>query len=165
MLAQRLPLLDAEHTAFIAGPVSINVAACGADGFPALARAVGCMVSEDACSVTIMLSAKAGADAVAGIRRSGLVAVVFSEPPTHRTVQLKGRNAQVFPPEPGDAALAARYREGFTAVLASLGYAEGLVRAFLACPPEDLVRISFEPDAAFSQTPGPKAGEALGARA
>lgn len=164
MFAQRLPLLDAEHAAFISGPVSINVAACGADGFPALARAVGCLVSEDACSLTIMLSATAGADAVAGIRKNGVVAVVFSEPPTHRTVQLKGRNAQVLPPEPGDAALAARYREGFTAALASLGYAQDLVCAFLACPPEDLVRVRFEPDVAFSQTPGPKAGETLGAR-
>lgn len=165
MSALTSPLLDAEHTIFITGPVSMNVAACGVDGFPALARAVGCRVSEDGYGVTIILSAVAGADVLAGVRQNAAVAVVFSEPHTHRTVQLKGCNAKVLPPDRGDAMLAERYRDGFTAVLVSLGYAETLVRAFLASAPEDLMTISFEPRAAFSQTPGPHAGEALGAGA
>lgn len=165
MPAQPTPFLDSEHTAFITGPVSINVAARGSDGFPALMRAVGCRVSEDRCSLIIVLSATAGADVIAGIRQSGAVAVVFSEPPTHRTLQVKGRDARVLPAEPGDAAFAERYRDGLARVLAALGYAEDMVRAFLTYPPEDLVTVRFEPSAAFSQTPGPHAGEALRAGA
>ena len=101
------------------------------------------------------------ADVIDGVRRSGAIAVVFSDPPSHRTLQLKGTDAVMLPAEPGDAALAAAYRAGFAAILEPLGFDPAVVRAFLACPDEDLVTIRFTPTAAFLQTPGPQAGEPL----
>jgi hypothetical protein len=39
---------------------------------------------------------------------------------------------------------------------------EAVVRAILAFRPDDLVSVVYAPCAAYSQTPGPKAGERLG---
>jgi hypothetical protein len=41
---------------------------------------------------------------------------------------------------------------------------EAVVRAILAYSPDDLVTVTYSPCAAFSQTPGPKAGEPLATR-
>lgn len=96
------------------------------------------------------------------IRRTGAIAAVFSRPSTHETLQLKGVDARIVPAEPGDDALARRYVDAFVAELVPYGYPEAVIRAFLTCPPEDLVAVQFTPVAAFSQTPGPQAGEPLG---
>jgi hypothetical protein len=158
------PMLDPAHADLIVGPVGISAAACRPGGFPALARAAGCRVAADRRSVTVLFGATIAADVLDGVRRSGAIAVVFSEPPTHRTLQLKGTDALVLPPEPGDAALAVRYREAFGRVLASLGFLEALGRAIVSCPLDDLVTVRFTPSSAFLQTPGPRAGEAIAGR-
>ncbi|NMG70517.1 hypothetical protein [Parazoarcus communis] len=161
MLDERSPILDDANAGFICGGISINTAACRPGGFPALARAVGCRVAPDRRAVTVLLGGTAAADVIEGVRRSGAVAVVFSDPSTNRTLQLKGYDALVLPPEPGDAALAARYRAAFSATLVPLGFTDAVVQALLACPDDDLLTIRFSPTAAFSQTPGPQAGEPL----
>lgn len=159
-----LPLLDAPSAAFIAGPVSINVAA-SRGGMPALSRAVGCRVSADRRLVTVLVGAVMAAEVLEGVRRNGAFAAVFSDPPTHRTLQLKGRDAIVLPVEAGDAALADAYRAGFAAVLAPMGYPPAVICGFLAVPAADLVTVRFTPSSVFQQTPGPHAGEPLGGSA
>lgn len=96
------------------------------------------------------------------VRRTGSIAAVFSKPSTHETMQLKGTDARIVPTEPGDEALAQGYVEAFVAELVPFGYPASVIRAFLTCPPEDLVAVTFTVAAAFSQTPGPQAGEPLG---
>ncbi|MDO9596862.1 MAG: hypothetical protein Q7J47_04005 [Azoarcus sp.] len=162
MLEQNPPILDAAHADFVVGGVSINAAACRRGGFPALARGVGCRLSADRSSLTLLFGAAAAADLLEAVRRSGAIAAVFSDPPTHRTVQLKGTDALVLRPEPGDRELVAGYRDTFMRVLGSLGYSEDMTRALLACPLDELVTVRFSPSSAFTQTPGPRAGEVLG---
>lgn len=165
MSSSRPPILDRAHAEFISGAVSINAASCRPGGFPALARGLGCRVAEDCNSVNVIFGVKAAADVLDGVRRSGALAVVFSEPSTHRTLQLKGDDALVLRLEPGDAALVDHYRDGFVGVLAPYGHTEEMVRALLACSVDELVMVRFTPTSAFSQTPGPHAGEPLaGAR-
>ncbi len=159
------PILDGAHAEFISGAVSINAASCRTGGFPALARGVGCRVADDRRSVNVLFGATAAGDVLDGVRRSGSIAIVFSDPGTHRTLQLKGDDALVLRSECGDEHLVARYRDAFVAVLAPYGHTEEMVRALLACPVDDLVVVHFTPTSAFSQTPGPHAGEPLaGAR-
>lgn len=155
------PILDSEHAAFVIGNVSITTASCRPGGFPALVRALGCRLSVDRRNVTILVRASAAADVLDAVRRSGAIAAVFSDPPTHRTLQLKGSDALVLRPEPGDVALAERYRAAFAKVLEPFGHPEAMVHALLACAPDDLMTLRFTPTFAFSQTPGPRAGEAL----
>lgn len=160
-----LALLDASSAAFIAGPVSMNVAASRPGGFPALSRAVGCRVSADRRQVTMLVGAAMAAEVLEGVRRNGAFAAVFSDPPSHRTLQLKGKDAIVLPAEAGDPALADAYRAGFAAVLEPMGFPPAVIHAFLAVPADDLVTVRFTPSSMFQQTPGPHAGEPMGASA
>jgi hypothetical protein len=156
------PLFDAGLAAFMQGGISLNVGACGIDLAPSVARAVGCRISPGRTSVRLLLAASQAAAVLGHVRETGKFAVVFSEPATHRTVQLKGGDAVVDAACADDIAAAARYRDAFACHLDPLGHPPAMVRALLHCPDSDLCAVHFTPSAAFSQTPGAGAGQALG---
>lgn len=156
------PLLDAEHAGFILAPgISMTAASRAAGNRPELGRVHGCRVAPDRSRVTVLLPGDQYPALIDALRQSRAIAVVFSQPSTHRTIQLKGVDAAIEPLAGGDAALAPRWLEGFTAELAALGYDQTLVRAFVWCDPAALVAAAFTPCAAFQQTPGPRAGTPL----
>lgn len=156
------PLLDAEHAAFIVRPgISMTVSSRAAGNLPELGRALGCRVSADRARVTVLLPGDQLPALVAALRASRAVAVVFSEPATHRTIQLKGTDASVGPTAPGDAELSARWADGLVGALGAYGVAEPLVRAFLWSEAGAMLAVGFTPCAAFQQTPGPRAGAPL----
>jgi hypothetical protein len=155
------PLLDEALAAFVQTGVSINAGSRGTGNVPALARANGCRVAEDRRTVTVLLAASKAAALLDAVRATGAIAVVFSEPPTHRTIQLKGTDAVVGAASGEDRAFSQRYVDTFVAVLAGLGYSEPVFRALLWADPDDLVAVTFSPSAAFDQTPGPRAGAPL----
>lgn len=146
---------------FVQGGVGITAASGDAQGRPSLNRAVGCAVAPDRMRVTLLLRRSQAATLLADIERGGAVAAVFSQPSTHHTLQIKSADAVVHAPQAIDAAALARYVEAFHRELAPLGYTAGWTRALLGHAPADLVAISFTPQAIFSQTPGPRAGERL----
>lgn len=155
-------MLDAEHAGFILAPgISMTAASCAAGNRPELGRVHGCRVTPDHNRVTVLLPGDQYPALIDALRQSRAIAVVFSQPSTHRTIQLKGVDAAIEPLAGGDAELASRWLEGFAAELAALGYDETAVRAFDWCDPAGLVAISFTPSAAFQQTPGPRAGAPL----
>ncbi|HJV85108.1 MAG TPA: hypothetical protein VJ698_06500 [Noviherbaspirillum sp.] len=155
------PLIDADHAAFMQGGVGISVAACDAHCIPTLARATGCRVAPDRRRIAIFISASQAAPVLRCVRENRAIAAVFSEPPTHRTVQVKGRDATVAELAEGDLSVVAAYIEAFTRQLAPIGHRDSLVRMLLSRPASDLVRLDFTPTEAYSQTPGPRAGEPL----
>ena len=112
----------------------------------------------------VMNSQTQATQLLADVRRSGAVAAVFSKPSTHRTLQLKGRDAAILDADADDLLAVARYRDAFVAETSALGHPAHLIGAMFDCPDKDIVAISFTPDAAFSQTPGPQAGQALQAQ-
>ncbi len=158
------PLVDENLARFLCGGVSITAGGRGPDGLPELSRAVGCRVSADRRRVTVFFLASQSAGLLAGIRANGALAVVYSLPSTHRTVQLKGDDAAVEALQPGDAKVVAGYRRAFAGSLTDLGYAAGLPEALLGGDLADCVAVSFTPVAASLQTPGPAAGKVLGGR-
>ena len=137
------------------------VAACDNDKVPVLVRATGCRLSADRRRVTLFVSSTQAAPVLKCIRENGAIAAVFSEPSTHRTVQLKGKDVQAGGMAEGDLQLVADYRDAFVRELARLGYDEYRIRRLLTFPSTDIVSLSFTPLEAFSQTPGPNAGEPL----
>jgi hypothetical protein len=160
-MAAPAPLLDAALAAFVQTGVSINAGSRGPGNAPALARANGCRVAADQRTVSVLFPAPKAAALLDAVRATGVIAVVFSEPPTHRTIQLKGTDAKVAAATAEDGALSARYVETFVAALAALGYSDTVFRALLWADPADLVAVTFSPSAAFDQTPGPRAGAPL----
>ena len=161
-MAQPAPvLIGADQADFIVGGVGISASTCRPGALPNMARCTGCRVSPDRRAITLLLAATPGAALLDDVRRTGAIAAVFSQPSTHHTLQLKGNDGRIVPLEPGDQALAERYVDAFVAQLTPFGYPESVVRAFLASAPDDLAAVQFTVSAAFSQTPGPHAGEPL----
>ena len=163
MVASAPVLIDAEQARLISGGVGMSAASCRPGALPNMARCTGCRIAPDRRTVTLIVAATPGAALLDDVRRSGLIAAVFSQPSTHYTLQLKGTDARIVPLEPGDAALVRRYVDAFVAELTPFGYSEPLVRAFLGSMPDDLAAVQFTISAAFSQTPGPQAGAPLAA--
>ncbi|HRP74959.1 MAG TPA: hypothetical protein PK725_08345 [Rhodocyclaceae bacterium] len=157
----RETLIDAEHAAFITGAVSIGVAGRNRERLPSLTRGVGCRVAADRSRVYVLVGAEQSREVLADIRDNGMIAVVFSQPSTHRTVQFKADDACVEALDDADLLIVERYRQAFVAHLSALGYSELAVRTLIDCPAYDLVAIGFSPCAAFTQTPGPQAGMPL----
>jgi hypothetical protein len=155
------PSIDAGHIAFMRGGVSISVATCSAGGVPELVRGIGCRVADDGSCVTVFVPEPKSQAVQRDIFATGRIAVVFTEPSSHRTMQLKSSEARVTALQPEDLALVEAYRDAFVAEVGAIGFPEHMVRLLLSCPPDELVGLSFRPQEAFSQTPGPNAGKPL----
>lgn len=156
-------MLDDDTIAFIQAGVSISLAACGPDRLASMSRGFGCKVLDGGKRVGIFVRRSQSAELIDAIRWSGKVANVFSLPSTNRTVQLKGVGAQVTPFDPADLPVVEAHIAEFVREVVALGLAANVVRALFSFPPGDLVTVVYSPSDAFSQTPGPRAGEPLGA--
>jgi hypothetical protein len=154
------PPLDPELAAFIQGGVSIAIATSDAERVPHVVRALGCLC--DGSRVVVLVASRQSAAVLADVAATGAVAVVCSQPSTHRTVQLKGTDATVA--AAGGAALerVRAYCRAFVDELLQLGYPAAFTEALLEGADQDLAAIAFTPSAAFSGTPGPQAGQRLG---
>ena len=155
------PPLDAGNAAFIRSGVMVSLASRDARHVPSVARALGCRIAPDRRSVTAFLDASQCAALLRDVCDTRAIAAVFSQPSTHRTIQLKGADAASGPIEPGDIALIDGNCAALVKDMGPAGYDEAFVRTLLAYAPADLVAVTFTPTAAFAQTPGPQAGKPL----
>lgn len=154
-------LIAPEHAAFLVPGVSVIAASRDARLVPSVSRGVACRVSEDRRSLIVLLRRTPAATVLRDIADSGWITTCHSQPSTHRTIQLKGRDARIEAPGPQDIALAQAFVDGFFAELEPIGYTEAFVRTVLFFAPEDLVAVRFTPTEIYSQTPGPNAGQRL----
>lgn len=139
--------------------VSVIVSACGLDLRPSLMRAMGSAVDAASLSVTVYLSRSQSRQLLHDIASTGRLAVVFTQPHSHRAVQVKASGgARIRSADASDLPALARYRASMEEELALIGFAPIFTRTMFSQPLEDLVAVSFEPQQAFDQTPGPKAG-------
>jgi hypothetical protein len=129
---------------------------------PTLARAIACRVSPNRRRVTLFLRSGSSRDLLRNLDENGAIAAVFSQPSSHRTLQLKkGGDAALTPPRPQDFEAMTRQVEALTADLVSVGLAEVWIRTFLAFDPQEVVAVTFTPRTAYVQIPGPGAGRPL----
>ena len=157
-------LLSPEHIALIDSGVSVIVASRDAQLRPSLMRGMGSRISADGAQITVFLRPSQSQVLLADLQAGGPIAVVFSHPPTNRTVQLKASGARTRAVEPSDQAALRRYRVAVQHFIGLLGFGPDFVAAMLSAPPDDLVAIEFTPEAALDQTPGARAGTPLPAR-
>lgn len=155
-------LLSPDWIAMVAGGVSTIASSCDAALRPSLMRAVGSTISADGCTITIFLARRQSRKLLQDLSTTGRIAVVFSQPSSHRTLQVKANRVQVRPMEAADHPLLDRYLLAMVQELIAVGVEPLLTRAMLAHTPDDVVAIQFEPADAFDQTPGSRAGARLG---
>jgi hypothetical protein len=155
-------LLPDDLLAMMTRGVSVHVASRDLALRPSVMRALGSSVSADGRSITVFVSRRQSGQLIQDVAATGHLAAVFSEPATHRTVQVKATRATLRDARPDDEPVLARYLASMEHEIQRVGYPPFMTRAMLAHRREDLVAISFEVEQAFDQTPGPKAGAVLG---
>ena len=158
------PLIDEELAGFLQSGISMHAASVGPGNVPQIARAAGCRIAPDRRSVTVYLVESQARELLDLLRSNGAVAVAFTRPKSHRTVQLKGTDARVSTPRPEELADVDRQVGVFNAELASIGFPERFGWTLAGGSPLGLAAITFTPSSAFVQTPGPSAGTALKGR-
>jgi len=153
--------LGEDLAAFLESGVSIVAASCDAAGRPVVGRALGCEVAGGGTALTLYLAATPNAALLQAVSGTGRIAVVFTQPSNHRSIQVKGEAAVVAPAGAQAQPLLARHVAEFCADLALIGFSEPFTRTFMAHDPGDVVSVSFSPAEIFDQTPGPRAGSPL----
>ena len=141
--------------------VSAIVGSCSRALVPSVMRAVGSRVADDGRLITVYMCRSQSAQLLKDVARSARLAAVFSQPSTHRTVQLKTRTARLREATEDDEPTLQHYLQGMERELTSIGFAAVYARAMLAYRLDDVVAIEFVPELAFDQTPGPKAGQPI----
>jgi len=155
------PLINDDLAAFIASSMSITLASRSLDNMPSATRAKGCVLLRgDPYRLRVFVSASQARQVVADIKSTAAISITFSDPESHRTVQLKGFDAKVCDLHPSERNLIDEYVTAFSSRVEPLGFSAAYVRAFFASPPDE-VALEFSPTEAFQQTPGPNAGARL----
>lgn len=157
-------LLSPTHVALVNSGISAIVATRDARLRPSLMRAMGAQISPDGLLVTVFLRSSQSAPLLADVEAGGPIAVVFSDPASNHSLQVKSGGARIRPATPGDQAVLRRYLVAMQHCVGQVGYGPDYVAAMLSVPPDDLVALEFTPEAAFDQTPGPHAGTPLPSR-
>jgi hypothetical protein len=154
-------VLDADKLAFVEGGYAVTVASRDSNLVASVAKAIATHVSPARDEVTIYLIGSKSATLLRDLKECGILAAAFSQPSTHRTIQLKGQVREIRPVADHELGIIARGMDNFAVDLGTIGYSEAFSRAFLAYDRTDLIAVSFTVDAAFAQTPGPGAGRKL----
>lgn len=155
------PALSPEHIAFVQSGVSMAAASRDRRHVPSLARAYGCRADADGRRLSVYVAPSQAAALIRDVEQCRMLAVVFSRPSSHETIQIKGSDAVVRPLGDGDWEQVQRLCAALLADIVQLGYDADGVRTMLSCAQEDMVALSFTPEAVFAQSPGPRAGERL----
>lgn len=158
-------LLDPEHAQFVGAGRSITLAAAGADRVPMVAKAVAAWVAADRTQVAVVVMRGKAARVLETLAPGAAVAAAFSEPSTHRTIQLKGRVVAVEALPADRVPSIEASMDALTRDLGSIGFSAAYARTLLAFRPDEALAVRFAIDAAFLQTPGPQAGAPIGAAA
>lgn len=146
---------------FLASGVAHQVGACAVDGSPLICRALAAEALADG-RLRVLMSAVQGFELLDAVRTNGRVALCVVAPCDYRAVHLKGRDGQVSTADgPRERALVAERLHRFAAQLAPFGFPPGYAQALYAVPEGALAAITFTPEGAWSQTPGPGAGRAM----
>lgn len=153
-------LLTPELEAFCQSGVSVKIAACGPGEYPAGGLGCGCRMLPGG-RMRILLVGSRNRELLAILERGGSLAATFTQPYTHRSIQVKGPSPVVAVPGGEDLEAALEQCEYLRRELVSVGYPPGFSAAYCQIEPEDLVALDLAPVSAFVQTPGPGAGAEL----
>jgi hypothetical protein len=153
-----MAVIDNELKDFIESEVGILFGSRDAGLSPEVTHAWGARVLEGGNEVELFVDRDAGARTVANLKANRLVAATFASPITYRSVQLKGWCLAIEEPAAADAPWIERHREAFAESLRARGLASHVSRTLWS---KDVVRVRFQIDESFDQTPGPGAGKKL----
>lgn len=145
---------------FIQSGVSIILAVVAGDGRAIAGRALASRVMADG-AIRVIYPAIGNTAITAAVEAGGPIAVTFSAPMSHRTIQLKAMSSRSEALGPDDRTSLGQQIDAFAAILRAIGYNAAFVQSFCDNRSESVLVLGFHPEMAFEQTPGPGAGREL----
>jgi hypothetical protein len=143
---------------FLESGVAVIVGTGDAAGRPHVTFAWGPRVHESRTRMDVFLEAARSDRPLANLRANDRIAMTVAHPVIYRSVQLKGRFYESAPLDEADQAWVTRHRDDFLVTTSLIGDPPAAIQAMWL---DEVIRITFDTEAAFDQTPGPKAGRAL----
>jgi hypothetical protein len=143
------------------GGVSILVGTRDASMRPEATRGAGAVVHPDRRRITVFLPAEVSGRAVANLRNNGHIAVAFMSVIDVRALQVKGTVEELRDATEAEHAIITRYHSAFSEILYFTGAPRAVTRRLNVWPS---TAVTFAVTDLYQQTPGPKAGDPLGAR-
>ena len=153
-------VLTPELEAFCQSGISVIVAVCRPAEAPVAGLACGCVILP-AARMRLLLPRAGNEELLTMVERGAGIAVTFSQPVTHRSIQVKGSRGVVAAPDEEDRREVLRQSQGMRRELIEVGYPTAFAEAYCMIDPDIIVAVDFTLDAAFVQTPGPGAGAEL----
>ena len=141
----------------------VVLSSSSAAAVPSLCWGMAGRLLEDRRTVEAWVREDQARQFLADVRATGRVAAVFNEPYTHAAVQLKGSGASVRAASRDDEAFLRHHVGNMVTELARVYIPEAFARNFFEHPWTQLAVVRFEAAEVFVQTPGPRAGQPLGA--
>ncbi|MCC6406928.1 MAG: pyridoxamine 5'-phosphate oxidase family protein [Planctomycetes bacterium] len=151
-------MISPELAEFLESGVSTLVGTRDASLRPDGMRAIGFRVERDGSQATVFLPAGTLGSNLANLRDNGRIAVCFSRPIDHRSMQLKGRVLAITEANEADRAQVDRFRAAYAQHLAFVGIPVRVTERMAHWP---CWAVRFEVESIFVQTPGPGAGQPL----
>jgi hypothetical protein len=150
--------LPDELADFVESGVSILVGTTDDRLRPACMRALGARISQDRTSVTVFLPEATARATLANLAANGRIAVAFSRPLDHRSIQIKGACLGTRLASHDDRGTQERYRAAYFEQLHAVGVPRSVARRIAWWPS---VAVDVAVTELFEQTPGPAAGRRL----
>lgn len=157
---RRAPVkLDDDVLELLGSGVVIYVGTRDAALSPDLMWAMGVRVAPERNWLTLFMPVQGSAATVANARANGQLAVTFSRPFDHKSVQVKGTLRQVRDSGAEDRAAQEFYRAALVEQFAIIGVPRSLTKRIPWWPS---VAIEMSVLEVYTQTPGPNAGAPIG---
>jgi hypothetical protein len=153
-------LLPDEVLEFIQSGISIIAGVVGPDGRAQGGRVLAVRVDADG-GIRLMYTIEGNAPITASAQEGGPIAATFSAPLSHRTIQLKAGSSRAELFDPDDRISVDRQMDAFAGILRAIGFPPPFVKAFCDNRSGQIGVVSFLPEVAYDQTPGPGAGREL----
>ena len=151
--------LAPELAAFCQCGTSVCLASSDSRREPIAALGLACRM--DGARLRILLKRRGNERLLQAVAAAAPIAVTFSQPETHRSIQFKASTASLDPLLPADEPELARQTAAMRDELINVGYSAAFATVYCMFERQDVVAVVITPDLAFVQTPGPAAGNAL----
>lgn len=139
--------------------MSVLVGSVDAQGRPAGCRAHGITSADDLVTVTVYVPATTSQETLANVAATRKVAVTATYPPDHFSVQLKGAVIGVRLAREDERPIVDAGRASFAQELDTFGVPRRVMENVVHWP---AFAIEMRVQEVYEQTPGPRAGVALG---
>ena len=153
-------VISSELAAFMQSGIAVDLATVASGLHPIAGLALACRIDPTG-TVGVLLCKPANLALLEAIAQGGPVAVTFTRPRDHRSIQIKAKSARITSVRADDPPEVARQCAGLRDELIGAGYSPAFSAAYVAYEPKEVVAVELSPDRIFVQTPGPGAGSEL----